>query len=135
MKLPSCTLRTRSSAGSKVSVSETVESRETFTIEIGTVYGPAPTRNVVPGGERITCASPTPGVVIGGSTGAGGGRRRGEAAPACGAAADGAAAGGAASASGGCGGAAGGGCGGTTTVPGTGVVPGGGATMVPPGPA
>ncbi len=41
MKLPSCTLRTRSSAGSKVSVSETVDRRETFTIEIGIVYGPA----------------------------------------------------------------------------------------------
>ena len=65
MKLPSCTLRTRSSAGSKVSVSVMVDSRETFVIEIGTVYGPPPTRNVARGGDRTTCAVPNPGDVTG----------------------------------------------------------------------
>ena len=64
MKLPSFTARTRSSAGSKVSVSVIVESRETFVIEIGTVYGPAPTLNAVPGGVRSTCAAPSPGELI-----------------------------------------------------------------------
>src|ERR1700676_2289669 len=73
MKLPSWTLRTRSSAGSNVNVSEMVESLDTFEIEIGTVYGPAPTRNPVPGGVRMTCATPTPAVVTGGSAGDGGG--------------------------------------------------------------
>ena len=48
MKLPSCTVRTRSIAGSKVSVSVIVDSRDALVIEIGTVYGPPPTRNVVP---------------------------------------------------------------------------------------
>ena len=46
MKLPSCTVRTRSSAGSNVSVSVMVDSREALATEIGTVYGPPPTRNV-----------------------------------------------------------------------------------------
>ena len=38
-----------------------MDSRETFTMDSGTVYGPWPTRNVVPGGEISTCAVPTPG--------------------------------------------------------------------------
>jgi hypothetical protein len=73
MKLPSWTLRTRSSAGSNVSVSEIVESLDTFVIEIGTLYGPAPTRKPVAGGVMITCACPTPVVVTGGSDGDDGG--------------------------------------------------------------
>src|ERR1019366_1164716 len=77
MKLPSCTMRTRRSAGLNVSVSVTVESRVAPTTEIGTVYGPPPTRNAVEGGERITCAEPTPADVIGAS-GAGVGEGVGE---------------------------------------------------------
>src|SRR5580658_7049422 len=65
MKLPSWRLRTRSSVGSNVTVSEMVESLDTFEIEIGTVYGPPPTRNTAPGGVMATWAAPTPAVVIG----------------------------------------------------------------------
>src|SRR4029077_10952589 len=127
MKLPSWTLRTRSSAGSNDNVSEMVESLDTFVIEIGTVYGPAPTRNAVPGGVRMTCATPRPAVVTGGSAGGGGGT-----------AADvggGAAEGGWAPGGGvvGCAGGAAGGAGGTTIVPGTGELPGGASTFTPPG--
>src|SRR4051812_16392942 len=67
MKLPSLTARTRSIAGSKVIVSAIIESRDTFVIDTGTVYGPPPTRNVVPGGVRITCAEPNPGEVDAGA--------------------------------------------------------------------
>src|SRR5262249_22171369 len=56
MKLPSCTLRTRSAAGLKVIVTETFERRDAFDTEIGTVYGPPPTRNSVPGGVSRICA-------------------------------------------------------------------------------
>ncbi|HEY2906270.1 MAG TPA: hypothetical protein VGJ29_10260, partial [Vicinamibacterales bacterium] len=53
-------------------MSVTVDSREAFTTEIGTVYGPPPTRNAVPGGVMITCAAPRPGeVVVSGVTGGG----------------------------------------------------------------
>src|SRR5205085_536537 len=41
-----------------------VDSRDALTTEIGTVYGPPPTRNAVPGGDRITCADPTPWVAV-----------------------------------------------------------------------
>src|SRR5262249_13659869 len=58
-KLPSCTLRTRSLVGSKISVSVTVESRDASATSSGTVYGPPPTRNVV-GPEISTCADPMP---------------------------------------------------------------------------
>ena len=51
---PSFTARTRNSIGSNVNVSVIIESRDALTMEIGTVYGPAPTRNVVPGGEERT---------------------------------------------------------------------------------
>ena len=64
-KLPSCTLRTRSFVGSKTSVSVTVEIRDASLISSGTVYGPPPTRNVVPGGEINTCAEPIPADVVG----------------------------------------------------------------------
>ena len=42
---------------------EIVDNRDAFTIEIGTVYGPPPTRNDVPDGVRMTSAEPMPGVV------------------------------------------------------------------------
>ena len=44
MNVPSCTLRTRSSAGLKVIDSVTADSRVAPEIDIGTVYGPPPTR-------------------------------------------------------------------------------------------
>lgn len=70
MKLPSCTLRIRRTAGSKVSVSEIVVNRETFAIINGTVYGPEPTRHVVPGTVTVTSAEPT--AAVGGGTCTGG---------------------------------------------------------------
>ena len=76
MKLPSCTLRTRSFVGSKMSVSVTVEIRDASVISSGTVYGPPPTRNVGPGGEISTCAEPIPGDVVGTAAAAGGRRGR-----------------------------------------------------------
>jgi hypothetical protein len=66
MKLPSCTERTRSFVGSNISVNVTVEIREASRIKRGTVYGPPPTRKPCVGGEMMTCADPTPVVVIGG---------------------------------------------------------------------
>ena len=45
-------------------VSVIVDSRATLVIEIGTVYGPPPIRNVG-GGDRMTCADPNPCVVTG----------------------------------------------------------------------
>src|SRR5436190_9563191 len=65
MKLPSCTVRTRSFVGSKITVSVIVEIRCASVIEIGTVYGPPPTRRVGPGGVISTCAEPTPADVVG----------------------------------------------------------------------
>ena len=73
MKLPSLTARTRSSAGSKVRVIVTVDSRDTLVTEIGTVYGPAPTLKTLPGGDRITWAEPSPGETVGASAGDAGG--------------------------------------------------------------
>src|SRR5690349_4347085 len=64
MKLPSCTVRTRSRVGSKTSVNVIVVIRAASAIDSGTVYGPPPTRNVVLGGEMITCAEPRPGDVL-----------------------------------------------------------------------
>ena len=49
-----------------------VDSRETFTMDNGTVYGPWPTRNAVPGGEISTCAVPRPAAADGSSAGDGG---------------------------------------------------------------
>src|SRR5206468_11532538 len=72
MKLPSCTVGTRSLVESNVSVSVMVEIRAASLIEIGMMYGPPPTRNVVPLGDITTRAAPIPGVVIGGSFGVGG---------------------------------------------------------------
>src|SRR5205814_10455396 len=72
MKLPSCTVRMRSLVESNVSVSVIVEIRAASLIEIGMMYGPPPTRNVVPLGDITTRAAPIPGVVIGGSFGVGG---------------------------------------------------------------
>src|SRR5262245_8971525 len=108
-----------------------VDRRDTLSTEIGTVYGPPPTRNVVPGGVTMTCAEPTtgedesPGVGGGvyGAGGAGGGSCG--AGAGTGAATAGAVAGAAA--------AAFAVFGGTTTVPGTGDEPGGGARVTPPG--
>src|SRR6266850_7824763 len=71
MKLPSCTARTRSAAGLKVIVSVTLDTRDAPVIDTGTVYGPPPTRNSVPGGVTSTCAAA--GGVAGGGTAAGGG--------------------------------------------------------------
>jgi hypothetical protein len=67
MKLPSCTLRTRSTAGSYVIVRLIVVNRAAPTIDSGTVYGPCPIRNVPPGGEITTCAEPTGAPALGGS--------------------------------------------------------------------
>src|SRR5215470_1943791 len=67
MKLPSFTLRTRSFVGSNVSVNVSVEMRVASVIEMGTVYGPPPTRNIGPGGEMMICAAPTPGDCVGGA--------------------------------------------------------------------
>src|SRR5438128_401957 len=67
MKLPSCTVRTRSTAGLKVIVSVMVVTRVAPEIESGTLYGPPPTRNGAVGGARMTCADPMPGDVIGAS--------------------------------------------------------------------
>src|SRR5439155_3795913 len=136
MKLPSCTVRTRSFVGSKITVSVMVAMRDASVIEIGTVYGPPPTRSVG-GGEMITCAAPMPADTVG-TAGAGVGGC--VVAGATGAAAGGGVAGGGVvrTGAGGCGGAVAGGvcvgCVGTNTVPGTGDVPGGGVTVVPPGP-
>jgi len=47
-----------------MSVSVTVEIRDASAIEIGTVYGPPPTR-IAGGGLIVTCADPIPGVVVG----------------------------------------------------------------------
>ena len=62
---------------SKVSVNVIVEMRAAFVIDIGTTYGPPPTRNVVPDGEIVTCAEPRPGDVVVSADGA-------AAAPVCG---------------------------------------------------
>ena len=68
-----------------MSVSVTVEMRDASVIEIGTVYGPPPTRNVGPGGEMMTWADPIPGAVVGtaGAAGVGveGGRPAGGGVP------------------------------------------------------
>src|SRR5262245_40997370 len=74
MKLPSCTVRTRSFVGSKINVSVTVERRDASVTDRGIVYGPPPTRNGVLGGEMMICAAPTPGDVVGtgGCAGCGG---------------------------------------------------------------
>src|SRR3990167_2719962 len=75
MKLPCCADRTRSFVGSYMSVSDTVDKPSPFVTEIGTVYGPPPTRRVG-GGERTICAWPSPDDVVGvwaaGSGGTGG---------------------------------------------------------------
>src|SRR5262245_49911021 len=47
-------------------VTDTVEKRDAFETEIGTVYGPPPTRNSGPGGVTRICAG------LGGVTGPGG---------------------------------------------------------------
>ncbi|PYR06337.1 MAG: hypothetical protein DMG00_19305 [Acidobacteria bacterium] len=146
MNVPSFTLRTRSFVASNVSVSVSVERRVASVIEIGTVYGPPPTRNVGPGGDRMICADPMPGVVVGpGATGSAAGGVAVVGAGVAGAVvgAAGAAPGGAGVGAGCAAGSAGtattfGGvccCGcGTGTVPGTGVDPGGSATGCPLGP-
>ena len=56
MNVPSCTVRTRSTAGLKVTVSVSVDTRDALLIETGTVYGPPATRNSVPGGVTMICA-------------------------------------------------------------------------------
>jgi hypothetical protein len=119
MKLPSLTERTRKSDGSNVSVRVTVESRAALMTEIGTVYGPAPTRIAPPGGVTTTWADPRAVAADGAGGGTGG---------SCGAAAAGGVAGFCAVAGGG--GVPGTGVG-TNTVPGTGVLPGG-VNTVPP---
>src|SRR5690242_19154476 len=70
MNPPSVTERTRSRAGSKASVIEIVERRDALLIEMGTVYGPPPTRTGVPGGVTTTIAAPNPAVVTGASVAA-----------------------------------------------------------------
>src|SRR3989338_6401354 len=126
MKLPSCTARTRSLVGSNMSVIVIVESRVALVMDTGTVYGPPPTRNAVPGGDVMTCAMPTPGEVVGGSICVTGGAAEGGGAVGAG----GASPPGRFAALGA--GAAGTGV--TSTVPGTGDEPGGAVTTVPPGP-
>src|SRR6478736_1321308 len=75
MNMPSCTLRTRSTFGLNVTVSVSVETRDTLLIEIGTVYGPPATRNS-PGGVTRICA-PAGGVAPGVAGAAGGVTSRG----------------------------------------------------------
>ena len=52
MKVPSCTVRTRSTAGLYVTVNVTIDSRDALLIETGTVYGPPATRNRCPAASR-----------------------------------------------------------------------------------
>jgi hypothetical protein len=53
---PSCTVRTRRTAGSKVTVTVIVDSRDTFEIDTGMVYGPPPICIGVDGGGALTTA-------------------------------------------------------------------------------
>src|SRR5881397_3772698 len=110
-----------------MSVSVTVDRRCASMTDKGTVYGPPPKRNVVPGGEMMTCAPPIPGDAVGTAAGAAGGAGS--------AGAGGCAPGDVGSTAGG--GVTGAGAGvtgaGTGTVPGTGEEPGGAVTVVPPG--
>src|SRR5438045_2723236 len=137
MKLPSCTVRRRRMAGSYCTVNVIVVRRVAPLIEIGMLYGPAPTR-AAGGGEITTCAAPIPGDVIGASgwTCAGGAAAGGTPGGVAvggvvsgvtvgGVAAGGVAAGGVVP-----GGVPGWGC--TSTVPGTGDDPGGAVTTAPP---
>src|SRR5205809_5680146 len=108
-----------------MSVSVTVDRRCASMTDKGTVYGPPPSWNVVPGGEMMTCAPPIPGDAVG--TAAGGGGVAGSAGAAGGVAAGGVAAGvgsGMAGAGGGVTGGVGATGAGTGTVPGTGEEPG-----------
>src|SRR4051812_39196903 len=57
MKVPSCTVRTRSTFGLNVTVSVITDTRDALLIESGTVYGPPATRNSVPGGVTRICAA------------------------------------------------------------------------------
>jgi len=52
MKLPSAIALMRKTAGLYVTVTETFEICDAPEIEIGTLYGPPPTRNSVDGGDR-----------------------------------------------------------------------------------
>ena len=142
MKLPSCTVRTRSFVASNVMVSVIVETRDAPEIEIGTTYGPPPMRNVVPLGDTMICAWPMPGDVAAGSVAGGaavcpgvaGGVAAGCAGVGCAGVAGGVV--GSVGVAGVGGAAAGGGVaagGGASTVPGTGVLPGGAVTNVPSG--
>ena len=87
MKLPSCTVLARTADPLKVIVIVAVDARDTPLIEIGTGYGPPPTRNSVPEGVTITCAAPAAaaGAVGAGGSGTGGisvaGRSRGGTVP------------------------------------------------------
>src|SRR5262245_59829811 len=72
MNVPSVAVRTRSSAGLYVIVSVTVEIRDALLIDSGTLYGPPPTRNSVPGGVVMTWARVAAGDVPGGVVRAGG---------------------------------------------------------------
>ena len=56
MKVPSCTVRTRSTAGLYVIVNVTTETRAALLIETGIVYGPPATWKVVPGGDTMIWA-------------------------------------------------------------------------------
>src|SRR5947207_2471654 len=57
MNVPSCTVRTRSSAGLYVTVNASIDTRDALLIDTGTVYGPPATRNSVPGAVTIICAA------------------------------------------------------------------------------
>ena len=48
MNVPSCTLRTRSTVGLKVTVSVITDRRDALLIDSGTVYGPPATWNSSP---------------------------------------------------------------------------------------
>ena len=77
MKLPSCTVRTRRTFGSKDSVSEMVDNWDTPVIDIGTVYEPPPTLNSVPGGVTSTSAAANTSGRAGGVSGSTGTADRG----------------------------------------------------------
>ena len=85
MNVPSCTFRTRSTAGLNVTVSVIVDSRDAFATASGTVYGPPAVRNSC-GAVMVICAADAAGiaggVAGGGAVGSRGGgvagvRRRG----------------------------------------------------------
>ena len=83
MNVPSCTLRTRNTAGLNVTVNVTIDSRDAFATLSGTVYGPPAVRNSC-GAVIVTCAAGTggtPAAPLGATLGSRGGTPAGGTAP------------------------------------------------------